>query len=71
MGEKARPQEVIKAISEHKIIAIVRGVEKEQLIPLVEALYVGASVLWRTLTTLAASRVMKKRRRILPFLLLI
>ena len=41
MGEKARRQEVIKAISEHKIIAIVRGVEKEQLIPLAEALYAG------------------------------
>ena len=41
MGDKATRQEVINAIGEHKIIAIVRGVKKEQLIPLAEALYRG------------------------------
>ena len=41
MGEKATRQEVINAIGEHKIIAIVRGVERERLIPLAEALYAG------------------------------
>lgn len=33
--------EVIKSIEQNKIIAIVRGVEKEQLIPLADALYKG------------------------------
>lgn len=34
-------QEVIHAIEEHKIIAIVRGVAEDKLIPLVQALYDG------------------------------
>lgn len=34
-------QEVIHAIEAHKIIAIVRGVAKDKLIPLVQALYDG------------------------------
>ena len=33
--------EVIKSIEQNKIIAIVRGVKKEQLIPLADALYKG------------------------------
>lgn len=34
-------EEIIKAVETEKIIAIVRGVEKEKLIPLAEALYQG------------------------------
>ena len=34
MSDKITRQEVINAISEHKIIAILRGVKKEQLLPL-------------------------------------
>ncbi len=40
---KARPdkQAVTKLIEEEKLIAILRGIEKEKLIPLTEALYAG------------------------------
>ena len=41
MSDKITRQEVINAISENKIIAILRGVKKEQLLPLAEALYDG------------------------------
>ena len=41
MGDKITRAAVINAIGEHKIIAIVRGVERERLIPLAEALYAG------------------------------
>ena len=34
-------EEVLSLIEEEKIIAIVRGVEKEKLIPLAEAMYKG------------------------------
>ena len=34
-------QEVIRAIEEHKVIAIVRGVAEDKLIPLAQALYDG------------------------------
>ena len=34
-------QEVCKAIAEHKLIAIVRGVDADRLIPMAEAMYAG------------------------------
>ena len=34
-------EEVLSLIEEEKIIVIVRGVEKEKLIPLAEAMYKG------------------------------
>lgn len=40
-GEKMNKQDVIKKIDEYKIITIVRGLTKEQLIPTVEAMYNG------------------------------
>ena len=33
--------EVIKAVESEKLIVIVRGIEKEKLIPLAEAMYAG------------------------------